>query len=285
MTNPTRDRETPDDFAAELTRYGMPEKQAEVYAHRQAFNNPNNDVADQLNKDESTITNQHENAIQHASNAYAITHLTRHPKYLTQLPQQIGELTYAETDSPVHIRLHRPRKTADSKDYQYTLTYSEVIEIYNVNLPTTTNEDTYLAVYNYYKEFKNKGERTYFTLNEQFLTRFILDWVIPNRHNELRKGSNERYANKWFLTDIFDLQSVKKQFEEYNTQPIDVLTDTQFEPPTGEHVQLTSGARTGNTGFGYRPAYTPTEQEIKTAKQNGDISANTAEKLKTEFLP
>lgn len=283
QTHQHRDRETPTEFADKLKQYGMPAKQAEVYAYRHAFNNTNSEVAEQLGKDESTVTNQYDTAIEHVSDAHAVTHLARNPKYLTQLPDEIGSLTYNQIDSPVHIRLHRPRKAANHKDYEYTLTYSEVIEIYRVTTQHKSNTDNYLVVYNYYKEFKNTGERTYFTLGKQFITRFLLDWVLPNRHSELRNGTDEKYASKWFLTDVFDCPTIKEQLSEYDTKPVSVFTDKRFEPPTGEHIQLTSGARTGTTGLGYRPAYTPTKQEIQTAETNNDITSNTAKEIRTKI--
>jgi hypothetical protein len=278
----TRDRPTPDEFADKLQQHGMPKKQAEVYAYREAFNYTNGETASQLQKDKSTVTQQHETAIEHVSNAYAINHLARNPEYITELPTQIGELTYSETDSPVHIRLHRPRLTRKDTAHKYTLTYSEVIEIFK--LSTTTQTTEYLLVYNHYDDYKNKGERTYYTLEKQFIARFILDWVLPNRYSGIRRGNDEKYADKWFVTDLFDCNNIKNQLQTHDVEPLSVLTDDRFVTPDPETVQLQSGAKTGNTGFGYRPAYTPTKTEIETALKNNTIDEELINELNKNKL-
>lgn len=272
-----QDRHSPDEFTETLTQCGMPPKQAEVYAHRNAFNKTNSETATELNKTDSTISNQYNNALTYTQNARKLTHYTHSPEYLTTLSQPVGETLYEQVDFPIHIRLHRPQTTTNT-DYEYTLTDSETIETYAI----TTDSDTpteYLLVYNYPQRNNNGTERKYFTINAKFVSQFIADWLLPNRHSEFRHGNNS-YADQWFLTELFDVNAIESDLKTAGITPTEVLTDTRFEPPTPDTIQLTNGAKTGTAVIKYKPAYVPTEDEIDTAIKQGRIEKHVASEIK-----
>lgn len=261
-------------FAETLKNCGMPPKQAEVYAHRAAFNHSNSETATQLNKTDSTISNQCTDALGYVQNARKITHYTHTPEYLTELSQATGEIVFENTPYPIHIRLHRPTYT-ESEEYEYTLTNSETIEAYQI--PATDNTE-FLFVYNYIT-YDETHQKRFFAIESKFVPRFLADWVLPNRHRKLRFGTEDTYPNQWFLTQLFEVEEIEKELKSGDITPVNVFTDERFQPPSAETVQLTSGGKTESTPMGYKPAYAPTDDELTKAVEQNRITQQTADEI------
>ena len=277
-----RDFESPDQFAEQLTQYGMPEKQAEVYAHKQ-FGKSVSEIASELDKDKSTVSGQHDTAVNYACrNARGTLHLTEEPLYLTNLPEEIGSMVHSHGTIP-EFRLHRPQKSTTS-DSRYTLNKSEVIEFEEVNGLAHSTEPSdgslYLITYYRYESGSNTYGTDYFTIKKQYITRFLLDWVIPNRYSEINEARDSEYADKWFLTKIPDWGLEDHPYTG-ELEPTRVFVDDRFENPLENEVSFELGGSPTNTHHGCKSVYEPTTDEISEAVENGHIDEVTAKDMST----
>lgn len=270
--NPPERTMSTDAFATDLYMSGMAEKKAEVFAYREYQNLSNQETADKLGKDKSTVSQYYYSAQNEALNASRIDKLCNKPRFLTALGTEVGTFIDEHIEHTVAFRLHQPSITDNNK---YNLNRANVIEAFHLK------GDSFLIAY-YRGDNQQRGTASspaYYTVKSQHIISLIVDWLVPNRYEEF-EGDTDTHTDRWFVTDTFGIEGLENELNNFNIERIEILTNDNFTNPCAEsRVIVKDSATTGVYSEGFKIAYSPTKREVAELLRDDEISERKAEKI------